>query len=152
MDRVGTQTAHPGHAAHDAHEGRTASGHGDHGGHGDHVAMFRRRFWLSLVLTIPVVLYSDMWERTGLEPPSFAGDHWVAPVLGTLVFLYGGPVFLTGGWQELRSRQPGMMLLISMGLLVAFGASVASQLDLIDVELWAELATLVTIMLLGHWQ
>jgi Cu2+-exporting ATPase len=139
-------TATTEHATHAAH------GHADHGDHGDHAALFRRRFWLSLVLTIPVVLYSDMWERTGLEPPSFPGDHWVAPILGTAVFLYGGPVFLTGGWSELRSRQPGMMLLISMGLLVAFGASVASQIGLIDVELWAELATLVTIMLLGHWQ
>ena len=126
--------------------------HAEHGGHGDHVALFRERFWVSLVLTVPVVLYSDMWERTGLEPPTFSADHWVAPVLGTLVFLYGGPVFLKGGWDELRSRRPGMMLLISMGLLVAFGATVASQLDLIDVELWPELATLVTIMLLGHWQ
>jgi Cu2+-exporting ATPase len=120
--------------------------------HQHHVELFRRRFWLSLVLTIPVVLYSDMWERTGLEPPSFPGDHWVAPVLATAVFAVGGPVFLAGGWHELRSRQPGMMLLISMGLLVAFGASVAGLLDLVDVELWAELATLVTIMLLGHWQ
>src|SRR5215217_7084788 len=139
---------HRQHAERDEH-----GGHGTgHGGHGDHAALFRRRFWLSLVLTVPVVLYSDMWARTGLEPPTFSADHWVAPVLGTLVFLYGGPVFLKGGWDELRSRRPGMMLLISMGLLVAFGASVASQLDLIDVELWPELATLVTIMLLGHWQ
>ena len=67
------------------------------------------------------------------------------------MFLYGGPVFLRGGWDELRSRQPGMMLLISMGLLVAFGASVATELGWIDVDLWFELATLVTIMLLGHW-
>src|SRR4029078_2625580 len=69
----------------------------------------------------------------------------------TVVFLWGGPVFLRAGWDELRSRQPGMMLLISMGLLVAFTASVATQLGWIDVDLWFELATLVTIMLLGHW-
>ncbi|HZB70836.1 MAG TPA: heavy metal translocating P-type ATPase [Acidimicrobiales bacterium] len=115
--------------------------------------MFRRKFWLSLVLTIPAVLYSHMWMTlTDLEPPAFTGDQWVAPILGTLVFLYGGPVFLTSGWSEIKSRQPGMMLLISMGLLVAFGASVATELGLIDVDLWPELATLVTIMLLGHWQ
>jgi Cu2+-exporting ATPase len=137
-----------GHADHEAHHG-----HEGHGGHGDHAAMFRRKFWLSLVLTIPAVLYSHMWMTlTGLEPPGFPGDQWVAPVFGALVFLYGGPVFLTSGWSEVRSRQPGMMLLISMGLLVAFGASVATELGLIDVDLWPELATLVTIMLLGHWQ
>jgi Cu2+-exporting ATPase len=114
--------------------------------------MFRRKFWLSLVLTVPVVLYGHMlMSLTGWAPPGFAGDQWVAPVLGTLTFLYGGPVFLTAGWQELRARTPGMMLLISMGLLVAFGASAATTLGLLDVDLWAELTTLVTIMLLGHW-
>ncbi|CAN5569068.1 hypothetical protein BH18ACT1_BH18ACT1_06710 [soil metagenome] len=108
---------------------------------------------MSLVLNVPVVLYSHMWmSLTDLDPPGFSGDRWVAPVLGTLVFAWGGPVFLTSGWTELRSRRPGMMLLISMGLLVAFGASVATELDLLDVDLWPELATLVTIMLLGHWQ
>lgn len=122
------------------------------GGHGDHAAMFRRRFWLSLVLTIPVVLYSHMlMTLTGWTPPALTGDRWIPPILGAVVFAYGGPVFLTAGWAELRSRRPGMMLLISLGLLVAFGASAATTLDLIDVDLWAELATLVTIMLLGHW-
>ena len=114
--------------------------------------MFRTRFWASLALTIPVVLYSEMlMDLTGWMPPAFSGDRWVAPVLGTLTFLYGGPVFLRGGLDELRRRRPGMMLLVSMGLLVAFGASAATQLDLLDVDLWAELATLTTVMLLGHW-
>ena len=121
-------------------------------GHHDHAAMFRRRFWFSLVLTVPVVLYSHMlMTLTGWRPPAFTGDHWVGPLLGTLTFAYGGPVFLRAGWAELRSRRPGMMLLISMGLLVAFGASAATTLDLLDADLWAELTTLVTIMLLGHW-
>ena len=121
-------------------------------GHHDHAAMFKRRFWFSLVLTIPVVLYSHMlMTLTGWTPPAFTGDNWVGPVLGTLTFAYGGPVFLRAGWTELRSRRPGMMLLISMGLLVAFGASVATTLELLDADLWAELTTLVTIMLLGHW-
>ena len=114
--------------------------------------MFRRRFWLSLVLTVPVVVYSHMlMSLTGWDPPGFDGDHWVPPVLGTLVFLYGGPVFLRAGWAEARSRRPGMMLLISMGLLVAFGASAATTVGLIEADLWPELATLVNIMLLGHW-
>ncbi|HET7718327.1 MAG TPA: heavy metal translocating P-type ATPase, partial [Acidimicrobiales bacterium] len=121
-------------------------------GHHDHAAMFKRRFWFSLVLTIPVVLYSHMlMTLTGWTPPAFTGDDWVGPVLGTLTFAYGGPVFLRAGWGELRTRRPGMMLLISMGLLVAFGASAATTLELLDADLWAELTTLVTIMLLGHW-
>jgi len=114
--------------------------------------MFRNKFWFSLMLTIPVVVYSHMlMTLTGWTPPEFSGDHWVGPVLGSLTFLYGGPVFLRSGWAELRGRRPGMMLLISMGLLVAFAASAATTLDLIEADLWAELTTLVTIMLLGHW-
>ncbi|MET0726846.1 MAG: heavy metal translocating P-type ATPase [Acidimicrobiales bacterium] len=136
--------SHPASGGHDSD---------DHGhDHSDHAALFRRKFWVSLLLTLPAVAYSEMLhELTGLTPPSFSGDGWVAPLFGTAVFLYGGPVFLKAGWAEIKNRQPGMMLLISMGLLVAFGASVASELDVVDVELWFELATLVTIMLLGHW-
>jgi Cu2+-exporting ATPase len=126
--------------------------HHEHGGHADHAEMFRRTFWISLVLTVPTVVYSAMVQDwLGYTAPRFSGSTFVAPLFGTLVFLYGGPVFLRGGWSELRSRQPGMMLLISMGLLVAFTASVATELGWIDVDLWFELATLVTIMLLGHW-
>ncbi len=114
--------------------------------------MFRTKFWLSMTLTVPAVIYSHMLqELLGYTAPMFWGHEWVAPIFGTIVFLYGGPVFLKGGWDEIRSKQPGMMLLISMGLLVAFGASVATELGWIDVDLWFELATLVTIMLLGHW-
>jgi Cu2+-exporting ATPase len=127
-------------------------GHGGHGGHGDHAAQFRDRFWLSLVLTIPVVAYSEMvQEWLGFTPPQFPGSQWVAPVLGTVVFLYGGRPFLEGGVAELRSRQPGMMLLISLAILVAFGASIASVFGLFDLEFWWELALLIVIMLLGHW-
>src|SRR5687768_8885574 len=96
-------------------------------GHHDHAAMFKRRFWFSLGRTIRVVLCSYMlMYLTGWWPPPFSGDGWVGPVLGTFTFAYGGPVFLGAGWGELRTRRPGMMLLISMGLLVAFGASVAT--------------------------
>ncbi len=133
--------------------GMDHGGRADHGGHHDHAAMFRRKFWVSLVLTVPAVVYSHMLqELVGYTAPMIPGHEWVAPLFGTAVFLYGGPVFLKGGWSELRTRQPGMMLLISMGLLVAFGASVATELGWLDVDLWFELATLVTIMLLGHWQ
>jgi P-type Cu2+ transporter len=128
------------------------SGHGQHGGHGDHAAQFRDRFWLSLALTIPVIVYSEMvQEWLGFTPPQFPGSQWVAPVLGTIVFAYGGRPFLQGGVAELRSRQPGMMLLISLAILVAFGASVATVFGVFDLEFWWELALLIVIMLLGHW-
>ena len=141
---------HRQHAEPDEHGG--PGGHGGHGGHGDHAAQFRDRFWLSLALTIPVVLYSEMvQEWLGFTPPQFPGSQWVAPVLGTIVFLYGGRPFLEGGVAELRSRQPGMMLLISLAILVAFGASVATVFGAFDLEYWWELALLIVIMLLGHW-
>ena len=128
------------------------AGHGGQGGHGDHAAQFRDRFWLSLALTVPVVVYSEMVQDwLGFTPPRFPGSTWVAPVLGTVVFLYGGRVFLEGGLAEARARQPGMMLLISLAILVGFGASAASALGLFDLEFWWELALLIVIMLLGHW-
>jgi Cu2+-exporting ATPase len=138
-------TGHGDHAGHGA-------GHGGHGGHGDHAAQFRDRFWLSLAITVPVILYSEMvqeWLR--FTPPQFPGSEWVAPVGGAIVFLYGGWPFLQGGVAEARARQPGMMLLISLAILVGFGASAASALGLFDLEFWWELALLIVIMLLGHW-
>ena len=115
--------------------------------------MFRDRFWLSLVLTIPVVFWSaHIQELLGYRAPEFPGSAWIPAVLGTAVFLYGGLVFLKGACRELRARLPGMMTLISLAISVAFVFSWVVQLGLIDAEaLWWELATLVTIMLLGHW-
>jgi P-type Cu2+ transporter len=141
------------HAEPDEHTGHDQHGaHAGHGGHGDHAAQFRDRFWLSLALTIPVVVYSEMvQEWLGFTPPQFPGSQWVAPVLGTVVFLYGGRPFLEGGLAELRSRQPGMMLLISLAILVAFGASVATVFGVFQLEFWWELSLLIVIMLLGHW-
>jgi Cu2+-exporting ATPase len=138
-------TEHGDHAEH-------GGGHNGHGGHGDHAAQFRDRFWLSLVLTVPVIAYSEMvqeWLR--FTPPQFPGSDWVAPVLGTIVFLYGGRPFLEGGLAEARARQPGMMLLISLAITVAFAASAATALGLFDLDFWWELALLIVIMLLGHW-
>ncbi|MDQ3467599.1 MAG: heavy metal translocating P-type ATPase, partial [Chloroflexota bacterium] len=145
---AGEQGGHAGHGRQDDH-----GAHGGDGGHGGHADIFRRRFWLNLLLTIPVVLYSEMvqeWLRFSM--PSFPGSEWVPPILGTIVFLYGGWVFLAGGWSELTARKPGMMLLISLAILVAFAASAATTLGFFDLEFWWELALLVTIMLLGHWQ
>jgi Cu2+-exporting ATPase len=141
---------HP--AGHDQEGHGDHAAHGGHAGHGDHARQFRDRFWLSLALTVPVVAYSEMVQDwLGFSPPRFPGSAWVAPVLGTVVFLYGGRPFLEGGLSEARSRQPGMMLLISLAILVGFGASAASALGLFDLEFWWELALLIVIMLLGHW-
>ncbi|MEA2828269.1 MAG: P-type Cu2+ transporter [Actinomycetota bacterium] len=140
-----TGTGHPG--AHDHPSGD----HGGHGGHGDHVAMFRRRFWWSLLLTIPLVATSHMvmdWFGYELDFPAMA---WVGPVLGTGIFFWGGWPFLSGGWSEVRGRRPGMMLLISMAITVAYTASLATSLGWFDLDFWWELAALITIMLLGHW-
>jgi len=114
--------------------------------------MFRDKFWLSLLLTLPVLFWSmdpQMW--LGYVAPMFPGSDWIPAVLGTIVFAYGGLVFLRGGRDELRDRKPGMMLLISLAIVVAFVTSWAGTLGLFEVEIWWELATLITIMLLGHW-
>ncbi len=126
------------------------AGHDRHAGHS--VAMFRDRFWLSFVLTIPVLIWShDLQEWLGYMAPAFPGSDLLGAVLGTAVFLYGGPVFLRGARDELRDRQPGMMTLISLAITVAFATSLASTLGYFQIEIWWELATLITIMLLGHW-
>ena len=145
----------PGHQLHD--HGHHASGHGGsedaHAGHAGHADVYRRRFWITLILAVPVVVYSEMVQDWfGYTAPEFRGDGLVAPVLGTVIFFYGGWVFLTGAWSEIRERAPGMMLLVSLAITVAFLASVASTLGLFDLEFWWELSALVVVMLLGHWQ
>lgn len=146
--------AHGGHAT-EAHGGPGGGGHGGHdghGGHGDHAEMFRARLWWSLVLSIPVITHSEMVQMwLGYEVPQWVGVDWVAPVLGTAVFLYGGWPFLTGGVDEVRRRQPGMMLLIGMAIGVAFVASAATSLGAFSLDFWWELAALIDIMLFGHW-
>ncbi len=132
----------------------TPSGHEHHDGHEGHSPdMFRDRFWLSLILTIPVVFWSHhIQELLGYQAPDIPGARWIPPVLGTAVFLYGGRVFLQGARRELKDRLPGMMTLISLAILVAFAFSWVVELGLISAQaLWWELATLVTVMLLGHW-
>ncbi|WP_410784773.1 heavy metal translocating P-type ATPase [Kribbella sp. C-35] len=146
------QHGHGGHEDHMDHGGH--GGHGEHGGHGDHAAQFKDRFWISLALAVPVVFFSEMFaDLLGYMRPDFPGAGLIAPVLGTVIFAYGGQPFLTGGWSELRSRRPGMMLLISMAITVAFVASWVTTLQLggFDLDFWWELALLIVIMLLGHW-
>jgi Cu2+-exporting ATPase len=133
-----------------AHHGDHAAGHDRHAGHS--VAMFRDKFWLSLALTIPVILLSpDIQEWFGYTIPTIAGIAYVPAILGTIIFLYGGIVFIRGAEGELADRKPGMMTLISLAIMVAFVTSWAGTLGLFEVEIWWELATLITIMLLGHW-
>ncbi len=134
--------------AHTGHEGHT--GHDQHAGHS--VAMFRDKFWLSLALTVPTLVWGHMLPRVlGYTPPQFSGSHLLPPVLGIAVFLYGGWPFIQGAWRELRARLPGMMTLIALAITVAFVFSLAVTLGYPGMPLWEELATLVTIMLLGHW-
>jgi P-type Cu2+ transporter len=124
--------------------------HDRHAGHS--VAMFRDKFWLSFALTIPVIFWSpDVQHWLGYTAPSFPGSKFVPPVLGTLVLIYGGLVFIRGAWGELVEHKPGMMTLISLAIVVAFGTSLAATFGLFEVEVWWELASLITIMLLGHW-
>lgn len=115
--------------------------------------MFRNRFWVALVLTLPVVFWAEhIQELLGYQAPEFPGSTWIPPVLSTVIFIYGGWIFLQGAWHELRARLPGMMTLIGLSISVAFVFSWVVQLGLLDASpLWWELATLVTIMLLGHW-
>ena len=138
------------HSAH-ARAGSSASGgHDRHAGHS--VAMFRDKFWLSLALTIPVVAWSrDPQTWLGYTAPVFPGSDLLPPVLGTVVFVYGGLVFLRGARGELAERKPAMMTLISLAIVVAFVTSWADTLHLFDIEIWWELSSLIVIMLLGHW-
>ena len=143
------------HAEHAVANGRDA--HGAHAGHDKHaghsVEMFRSRFWLSVVLTLPVLFWSEMiQEWLGYTAPEFPGSDLIPALFGSVLFVYGGLVFLRGGLQELRDRAPGMMLLISLAITVAFLASAATTLGVFDLEFWWELALLIDVMLLGHWQ
>ena len=133
----------------------SAHDHGDHQGHDMHAmhhGNFQRLFWISLVLTIPTLIFSmGLQDILSLNGPRFAGSQWIPAIFGTAIFLLGGRVFLRGGFDELRARQPGMMTLISLAILVAFGYSLAVTLGVPGMDFWWELATLITIMLLGHW-
>lgn len=141
---------HAGHGDHASHSGH--GDHGGHGGHGDHAAQFRRLFWIMLALSIPTVLLNRMFaDLLNYDLP--AAITWVSPILGTVIYFWGGRPFLTGAVSEIRDRRPGMMLLIGTAITVAFGASLGASLGLLPHELdfWWELALLVVIMLLGHW-
>ncbi|MGZ5364605.1 MAG: heavy metal translocating P-type ATPase [Mycobacterium sp.] len=142
------------HTQHQAPAGHGAHGGHGHGGHGDHVAAFRRMFWVMLVLAVPTVALSPMFAMIlGYTLPAFGGAQWVSPVLGTVMYAWGGRPFLTGAVSEIRSRAPGMMLLIGLAITVAFVSSWGASLGLLhhQLDFWWELALLIVIMLLGHW-
>jgi Cu2+-exporting ATPase len=154
---VSTGSTHEGHDhhGHGVSTGSTHEGHERHEGH-DHSAhdpaQFRRRFWVSLALTIPTLVFSTgLQEILGLSGPRFAYSEYIPAVFGTILFFYGGLVFLKGAWSELRAAKPGMMTLISLAIVVAFGYSIAVTFGFAGMDFWWELATLITIMLLGHW-
>jgi Cu2+-exporting ATPase len=141
----------PDHSVHASHADQ--AGHARHAGHGaGHALRFRRLFWINLVLAVPVVATSTMFAMiVGYDVPSWA--VWIAPVLGTVMYFWGGWPFLSGAVAELRSRKPGMMLLVGLAITVAFVASWGATVGVLDHELefWWELALLIVVMLLGHW-
>lgn len=132
------------------HDNNERQEHDKHAGHS--VAMFRDKFWLSLILTIPVLAYSEMIQHwLNFTPPAFPGSQYVPFVFSTIIFFYGGLVFIKGAWGELKAKLPGMMTLISLAIITAYVYSVATQFWLSGEGFFWELATLITIMLLGHW-
>ena len=136
------------HGNHGGHDGRGAA-HMDHTGHEQ---MFRRKFWISLILSIPVLLYSrGLQGILGFSLPAFPGSSWIAPAFAVIVFIYGGLPFLKMARPELKNRQPGMMTLISLAISVSFIYSAATLFLPGQTDFFWELVTLIDIMLFGHW-
>ena len=152
-DHVG-QPAPGSHKGHGSHDGNGS--HGRHGGHDKHAGhdpeMFRRLFWWNLLLAVPVLVFSPQIQEWFGYSIDGGWAAWVAPVLGTVIYVWGGKPFLKGGVAEVRNRQPGMMLLIALAITVAYVSSLASSLGWGDLDFWWELAALIAVMLLGHWQ
>ena len=153
QDTSSHQHEHAGHEG-EGHDHGSHEGHGEgHGGmHEGHEQMFRRRFFVSTLLSIPVLLYSEMLQEwLGFSVPAFPGSEWINPVFAVIVFAYGGVPFLQMAVPELKDRAPGMMTLISMAISVAFVYSLASVVFPTQSAFFWELVTLIDIMLLGHW-
>jgi len=149
MNHESHQHNHTG-MGHEMHDQASHAPHDMHAGH--MVEMFRDKFWWSVALTIPTIIWSPTVQQwLGFRPPSFPGSPYVPAVFGTILFFYGGMVFLRGAVQEIEDRLPGMMTLISLAITVAFVFSLAVTLGVPGMDLWWELATLITIMILGHW-
>ncbi|MDH5420652.1 MAG: heavy metal translocating P-type ATPase [Acidimicrobiia bacterium] len=141
---------------HAGHSQPRAATHGQHGGHDKHEGhspeMFRDRLWVSLALTVPILYFSEQFQTWfNYRAVDFAGVEWINPVLATFLFTYAGVVFLKGGRNEIRDRVPGMMTLISIAISVAYFYSLAVSLGVDGEPFYWELATLLDVMLLGHW-
>jgi Cu2+-exporting ATPase len=150
-EHVDVPTSHiDGHEGPNHGEPHDSEGHDKHAGHDPE--MFRRLFWWNLFLAVPVLVFSEQiqdWFDFSIDG---AWAAWVAPLIGTVIYLWGGKPFLAGGVAELRDRQPGMMLLIALAITVAYVSSLGSSIGLGDLDFWWELAALIVVMLLGHWQ
>jgi Cu2+-exporting ATPase len=154
----GEHQMHEGHDIHNQHDAHNGHGmdHGGHEGHGvdhtGHEIMFRNRFWLSLALTIPILLFSEMLQQWfGFSMPAFPGSQWIGPAFSVIVFAVGGLPFLRMAVPEVRRGKPGMMLLISLAISVAFVFSLAAVIFNLGKGFFWEMATLIDVMLLGHW-
>ncbi|MFB9974436.1 copper-translocating P-type ATPase [Allobacillus sp. SKP2-8] len=152
--------SHGGHEDHGSHGGHgdhgSHGGHGDHGGHeghdhGDMIIEFRNKFFIILVVTIPIMLLSPMIQSFMGVDWRFPGDLYIVAVLSTFVYFYGGWPFLKGAVDELKAKEPGMMTLIGTAISIAFFYSIAVVFGFNGEQIFWELATLVLIMLLGHW-
>ncbi len=149
---VDTHAAHASHTDHAAHGMDKASEHTQHTDHSGHEDMFRKRFWVSLLLSIPVLLYTPMLQMWfGFMVPEFAGSQWVTTLFAMIVFVYGGVPFIQMAIPEIRNRQPGMMLLVSLAISGSFIYSLAAVFANLGEGFFWELVTLIDIMLLGHW-
>jgi len=137
-------------SGHEHHKNQEHDSYNKHAGHS--LKMFARKFWMSLLLTIPVVLYSDLPNVIfGWQAPLFLGSQYLSVVFGSLVFFYGGWIFITGAWRELQAKLPGMMTLIALAISAAYLFSLYATFSGIGGTLFWELTTLITIMLLGHY-
>ncbi len=146
----GEHELHEPHEIHESHE--THEDHGPHQDHTGHEEMFRKRFWVVLVLSIPVVIFSPAIQGwLGFSTPEFPGSQLIVPVLSIAIFIYGGLPFLRMAVPEIQARSPGMMTLISLAISVAFVYSIAATIFDLGEPFYWELVTLITIMLLGHW-
>ncbi len=140
-----------GKSSHQQHQPSPGQSFDKHAGH--NVVVFRNKFWVCLALTIPIVLYSETIQQLlRFELPDFPGSNWIGPLLGTVIFFYGGLIFIKSAWYELRARLPGMMTLISLAIISAYAYSLLTTFLISGTEFFWELATLITVMLFGHWQ